>query len=369
MGGFKLLFFAAAAHSLTTHPNKVVVAGRRCVAVYGGRPKRPKESAVAREERLAAEEWQTRDSSSSRRRRPAAPPEVTKSDEKNNKKKKKKPSRVHKHKKDAVSPQHPSPRLRRRIKFDALEPARFAGSFDDVGELPEWRTPEVAFLGRSNVGKSSMLNALVGARKPVAVVGQRPGRTRRINVFELSDARGVCCALTDLPGYGFAKISKGEQAAIARFVEAYLDTRPQLGLVVLIVDARRNPDDTDRDVLEALRTRGVPVVVVATKIDKCAGGRDLMNRLDELNAALALPENEPLYFSAVTRQGRPELWHAINEVLLTGETPTPPPPLEDDNEGAIFEASAALRDEPIDPKALLPDLAAADDDDELLAFH
>ena len=111
----------------------------------------------------------------------------------------------------------------RRFKPGDIRGCAFEGGFGDEATgspLPSLGLPEVAFIGRSNVGKSSMLNALAGVRK-AAAVSKTPGRTQQINLFRLSDPRGDVCALADLPGYGYAKISKAGQAAITRFLETY----------------------------------------------------------------------------------------------------------------------------------------------------
>ena len=213
-------------------------------------------------------------------------------------------------------------RLRRRLKFDNLKPAVFLGGFDDVKKLSMRPRPEVAFLGRSNVGKSSLLNALLAERKNVAITGQRPGRTRRINIFEIADLRGSTCYFADLPGYGFAKLQQEEQDAISAFVQNYLDSRTHLRCLVFLVDARRDPNDEDAYLLNQFRKRSINVLVVATKIDKLASGADLIQKLDAFNQAYELPPDQPLYFSAVTRQGRNDLWAAINDAISLSPSPS-----------------------------------------------
>mmetsp|Transcript_18704 Transcript_18704/g.60454 ORF Transcript_18704/g.60454 Transcript_18704/m.60454 type:complete len:421 (-) Transcript_18704:336-1598(-) len=211
----------------------------------------------------------------------------------------------------------PTSLLKRRLLFDRLGPAEFLGGFDDVASLPAAAVPEVAFLGRSNVGKSSLLNALLAERKNVAITGRTPGRTRRVNLFRLRDHRGSTCTFADLPGYGFAKLNQDEQDDIAAFVRAYLDERPQLKCLVFLVDARRDPRDEDGYVLNQLRKHRhqIDILVVATKIDKLANGRQLIDKLNAFNEAFDLPPDQPLFFSAITRQGRTDLWAAINDAI------------------------------------------------------
>jgi GTP-binding protein len=161
------------------------------------------------------------------------------------------------------------------MTIDAGEAARklFAGPCDFVwgvqraGEkLPPARLPEVAFVGRSNVGKSSLINALTG-RKALARVSQTPGATRQINFFDL----GGKLMLADLPGYGFAKVSKAEAAAWQELITAYLSGRANLRRALLLIDARRGFKDSDLQVLALLNGAAVSTLVVLTKADELSG--------------------------------------------------------------------------------------------------
>jgi len=259
------------------------------------------------EERLAAKAWEKQQAAKQKKKATKMVSSI--------KKRGKIKLELTKDKKDLVNEQTPR-RLKRRLSYDDLMPAKFIGSYDDVAELPRLGLPEIAFLGRSNVGKSSLLNALLAERKPLAIVGQRPGRTRRINLFDVNDRRGARCIFADLPGYGYAKLSKTEQEAIGEFVMGYLDARPQLQLIIFIVDSRREPNPEDIQLLDRLRRiNGLETIVVATKIDKLTSGDLLLDTLNALNIAFDLPHDQPLYFSAITRQGRSDLWATINDYI------------------------------------------------------
>src|SRR5580698_11382548 len=140
----------------------------------------------------------------------------------------------------------------------------------DAVQFPASTAPEIAFLGRSNVGKSSLLNALVGDK--AAKVSSTPGRTRAINFFLVSDERHAPRkVLADLPGYGYAKISKSISAEWPKFIEPYLQERETLRLCVCLVDSNIPPQPNDVQLLEFLKSTGRPLVVVATKADKLSG--------------------------------------------------------------------------------------------------
>ena len=137
----------------------------------------------------------------------------------------------------------------RRKKFTPAEVRGldFVGGYD-FDQLPSVGLPEIAFLGRSNVGKSSMLNTLAGPGQKPALVSKMPGRTQRINLFRVGDSKGPFCCFADLPGYGYAKISQEKQRGIEGFLQKYLAERVSLDLVVLLVDSRREPQEADIEV-------------------------------------------------------------------------------------------------------------------------
>jgi GTP-binding protein len=182
----------------------------------------------------------------------------------------------------------------------------FAGGMASTGGWrPEPKLPEVAFAGRSNVGKSSLLNRLV-RRKRFARVSNTPGRTREINFFVVN-AQFV---LVDLPGYGYARISKQQRAEWRPLIEGYLRTSPELRGIVQLLDVRHDPTADDRQMLSFLADLGVPTLFALTKIDKLTASRRterVRRLLDELQA----PEEQVIPFSAVTGEGRDELAAAV----------------------------------------------------------
>jgi GTP-binding protein len=172
--------------------------------------------------------------------------------------------------------------------------------------------PEIAFLGRSNVGKSSLLNALVG-RRALARTSSTPGKTRHMNWFRVVRDRREYW-LVDLPGYGYAKVAKSERAEWKRWIEGYLGTRRTLVLAVLLQDLRRDPGEDERLLLEWLAERGVPALVALTKCDKEKPMRRA-ERVRVLGKSPDLPAGQILATSAETRLGIPELWAAIERAV------------------------------------------------------
>jgi GTP-binding protein len=174
-------------------------------------------------------------------------------------------------------------------------------------QFPAPSEPEIAFLGRSNVGKSSLLNALVGEK--AAKVSQTPGRTRAINFFALLDPRQQRKLLfADLPGYGYAKISKSISAGWPAFIEPYLALRSTLKLCICLVDSNVPPQQSDRQLLDWLRQAGREFAVVATKIDRLSGNERTRNLL-ALKEGLEL--EKVLAVSAKTGHGVKDLWALV----------------------------------------------------------
>jgi GTP-binding protein len=188
-------------------------------------------------------------------------------------------------------------------------------------EWPAGRRPELAFVGRSNVGKSSMLNALA-RRKGLARVSNTPGRTRALQFFDLSvkpspAARPLHLRFCDLPGYGHAEVPREELDRWGRMIEEYLGGRGDLRAVVLIVDGRRPPAPSDHEALAFLRSCGRPVVVAATKLDKLSKS----HRFGAVRAAekeLSLPQGSAVPFSAVEGTGTDALWERLLQLAEAG---------------------------------------------------
>lgn len=197
--------------------------------------------------------------------------------------------------------------------------ARFVAAAVAIGSLPAPVGVEIAFAGRSNVGKSSLINALVERKNLVRTSG-RPGATRQLNVFEARARDGAVLGFVDLPGYGYAQRSKSERQTWAVLIDDYLTTRVTLAAVVLIVDARRGLEEDDLALIEFITTMRVPsrrsveVVLVATKIDKLPRStwRTEVERIGKAAGRRAIA------FSAETGEGRSELLRAIRKSALGG---------------------------------------------------
>ena len=187
------------------------------------------------------------------------------------------------------------------------------GMAEKHGWRPDSPLPEVAFAGRSNVGKSSLLNSLV-RRKSFARVSRTPGRTREINFFRVNNG----FVLVDLPGYGYARISKEKKSEWRPMIESYLRRTTQLRGIVLLLDIRREPSDDDRAMLDFLAEVEVPTIVALTKTDKLSKAAALA-KVAEISRALALEPEQVIPFSAHTGEGRVELLEAIT--ALVGAAP------------------------------------------------
>jgi GTP-binding protein len=201
------------------------------------------------------------------------------------------------------------------------------------GWRPETELPEIAFSGRSNVGKSSLLNTLV-RRKTFARVSATPGKTREINYFEVNRR----FLLVDLPGYGYARVSKERRAEWRPLIESYLRGTPRLRGVVQLLDARHDPTADDLQMFEFLAEVGTPTVVAVTKIDKLTRAQSAA-RMREIASIVGLEEEQMIPFSAVTKQGRDELAEAIVSLLERDAE------REDGDDGAADAPDAAARGE------------------------
>jgi len=171
--------------------------------------------------------------------------------------------------------------------------------------FPDLGLPEIAFAGRSNVGKSSLLNTLMGRRK-LARVSHTPGRTQLLHFYKLNDA----LAFVDVPGYGYAAVSKEQRASWKVLIESYLGGREELRGVILIVDIRRDPLAEELDMALWLESAGVAVRVVATKSDKIPKSQ-VATRLKEIAKQMRVTSLAPLAFSAETGVGKEQLWRSV----------------------------------------------------------
>jgi GTP-binding protein len=178
--------------------------------------------------------------------------------------------------------------------------------------FPAPSAPEVAFLGRSNVGKSSLLNALV-RRKKLARTSGAPGKTRLIHFFRIERPR-LETHFVDLPGYGYAKVSKTERKGWQSLIESYLEARPTLCAAVLLQDLRRDPSDDETLLIDWLQERDIPVLLAITKVDKLKPMRRAA-RLREVRLAIDLPAANVIATSAESGIGLDELWRAIDATI------------------------------------------------------
>jgi len=177
------------------------------------------------------------------------------------------------------------------------------------GWRPPTELPEIAFAGRSNVGKSSLLNRLVH-RKKFARVSNTPGRTREVNFFKVNDS----FLLVDLPGYGYARISKERRAEWRPLIESYLKSTNQLRGVVQLLDSRHDPTPDDLQMLDYLGEIGVPTIIVLTKIDKLAA-KERQRQRAQIAGVAGIDDDQMIAFSATTGEGRNELAEAIEGLL------------------------------------------------------
>ena len=190
----------------------------------------------------------------------------------------------------------------------------FLGTFP--GRLPDAQQPEVAFVGRSNVGKSSAINALLNRRKAARVSGT-PGRTQAVNLFQVSET----LVFADLPGYGFAKAPDAVRRAWGKLVRRYLFNRDALALVVQLVDARHPAQKVDIEMVDMLSEADVPFIVVATKIDRVKRSKQKAH-LGAIAKGLGMDASQIIPFSSTEKQGLDLVWSVLLDVV--GEFDWPP---------------------------------------------
>ncbi len=186
---------------------------------------------------------------------------------------------------------------------------QFLLSVHSLKQLPETDLPEIAFAGRSNVGKSSLMNTLI-QRKGMVKVSGRPGKTQGLNYFQVGEE----FMLVDLPGYGFAKVSKSMQDSWQALITSYLEARKQLKCVVVIVDIRHEPKQLDRQLIDWLRQNNINILPVYTKSDKLSGNQR-SKHASLLDAGHGFKKSERILFSSKSGQGRNELIDALSQYL------------------------------------------------------
>lgn len=180
-----------------------------------------------------------------------------------------------------------------------------------TSKLPETDKPEIAFAGKSNVGKSSLINALMN-RKSYARTSATPGKTQTINFYNINDVM----YLVDLPGYGYAKVSEKEKAQWGALIERYLNTSKQLKAVFLLIDIRHDPSANDKMMYDWIVAQGYEPIIIATKLDKLKRSQ-IDKHVKMVKQGLGLiPGTKVIPFSAETKQGRDEIWELIETEFL-----------------------------------------------------
>lgn len=188
--------------------------------------------------------------------------------------------------------------------------AEFLLSAAASSQFPKSNYPEIAFAGRSNVGKSSMINKLL-LRKNLVKTGNTPGKTRLVNFFLVEKQ----LVFTDLPGYGYAAVSKAEKASWGKLINTYFSVRKQLSMCVLLLDIRRLPNNDDLDMLEAMKIANIETISVLTKADKLSNNQKA-KQLNAISQALAMDKSKLITFSSVTGEGRDKVWDIIKGRIL-----------------------------------------------------
>jgi GTP-binding protein len=196
-----------------------------------------------------------------------------------------------------------------RYELTAVKPDQYPGTV----------IPEIALVGRSNVGKSSIINTLLN-RRGLARISSEPGKTRGINFYNIDDT----AYFVDLPGYGFAKVSNEEKAKWGRMIETYLNSRKQLKMVLMLVDIRHQPTADDRMMYDWIAEKSLTHLVIATKTDKISRGQ-IQGRLSDIRKTLEIKAGAGLIaYSSETRQGRDQVWKEIEQAVMEDAVIAPP---------------------------------------------
>ncbi|MCR4923257.1 MAG: ribosome biogenesis GTP-binding protein YihA/YsxC [Lachnospiraceae bacterium] len=179
-----------------------------------------------------------------------------------------------------------------------------------TSKLPDNKYPELAFAGKSNVGKSSLINALMN-RKSLARTSQEPGKTQTINFYNINS----CLYFVDLPGYGYAKISKSEKEKWGKMVERYLNSSKQLRAIFLLVDIRHDPGENDKIMYQWMVSKGFEPIIIATKLDKLKRSQVEKHIKALRDGMKVLPGTRIIPFSAQTKDGRETIYEEIDKIL------------------------------------------------------
>lgn len=191
-----------------------------------------------------------------------------------------------------------------------IKKAEFLISAVKKGQYPDTGLPEIAFAGKSNVGKSSMINALVNRRK-LARTSSQPGKTQTLNFYNINDEFNF----VDLPGYGYAKVSKEEQAKWAGMIDSYLYGRKELKEVILLVDIRHEPGENDLRMYEWIKSSGFTGYIIATKADKLSRSQQTKS-INVIKRAMKIKDEGLIFpFSSTSRQGVEEVWKLVEGML------------------------------------------------------
>lgn len=183
-----------------------------------------------------------------------------------------------------------------------------------TSKIPDNQLPEIAFAGKSNVGKSSLINAMMN-RKSLARTSSQPGKTQTINFYNINDAM----YLVDLPGYGYAKVAESEKVKWGKMIENYLHTSKQLKAVFLLIDIRHTPGTNDKTMYDWIVYQGYKPIIIATKLDKLKRSQ-VQKALKEVRTGLGLNADDIVIpFSAETKQGRDEIWELMDELIGENE--------------------------------------------------
>lgn len=194
-----------------------------------------------------------------------------------------------------------------------IKKAKFVTSMAAYGKFAGIGLPQIAVAGKSNVGKSSLINALCRHNK-LAKTSATPGKTRLLNVFEINSGTGDAFHLIDLPGYGFAKVDKGEKLRWGEMMQGYFDKSRELRIVLQLVDIRHDPTQDDIDMVSFLRAEGIPFQIVCTKADKISRG-SRMKYTAAIGRALQAQPWELICVSSETGEGRDQLIRCIDEAI------------------------------------------------------